>query len=235
MHTPPIFLNPKKLRSNRTWAVVEPHSGEFVKHKNGLVLSSIALIALIFTAGPLHGQGFFDGGGEVSALGGLTFGGLSPRPIVAGSAGADVTRYVMVLGEAALIPIGSQTLIPAGALSVRGSDLFDFNLAIQVKIPIRRWEPYGTLGTAVLMNPYTAGFAGPNGTVVYVGERHSKFGLQGGGGCRYYVGERWGVRVEYRYTSSARNFNRIVGGVFYRLDSDSLFTFLPAIGRRLRR
>ena len=24
-------------------------------------------------------------------------------------------------------------------------------------------------------------------------------------------------------------------GVFYRLDSDSLFTFLPAIGRRLRR
>ena len=209
--------------------------GGIVKHKNLLAFSLIALTALAFAAGPVHGQGIFGGGGEVSAMSGVAFPGIGPRPIVAGSAGADVTRYVMVMGEAALIPISSQTLLPAGTPIVKGSNLYDFNIAVQVRIPIRHWEPYGTLGTAVLMNPYTAGFLGPNGTVVYVGERHSKFGLQGGGGCRYYVGERWGVRAEYRYTSSARNFNRIVGGVFYRLDSDSLFTFLPAIGRRLRR
>ena len=206
-----------------------------MKHQNVLVLSLLALMALTLAAGPVRGQGLFGGGGEISAMSGAAFGSIGGHPIVAGSAGADVTRYVMVMGEAALIPFSNQTLLPAGAFSVRGSNLYDFNIAVQVRIPVKHWEPYGTLGTAVLMNPYTAGFLAPDGTVVYVGERHSKFGLQGGGGCRYYFGERWGVRVEYRYTSSARNFNRIVGGVFYRLDSDSLFTFLPAIGRRLRR
>ncbi len=166
----------------------------------------------------------------------MAFPGFGPRPILAGSAGAEVTRYVMVTGEAALIPMSNQTLLPAHAFSVRGSSLYDFNIGLQVRIPVKhRWEPYAMLRTGVLMNPYTAGFLGPNGAVVYVGERHSKFALEGGGGCRYYVGERWGVRAEYRYTSSARNFNRILGGVFYRLDSDSLFTFLPAIGRRLRK
>ena len=144
-----------------------------------------------------------------------------------GSAGADVTRYLMVMGEAAVIPLSNQTLLPAAASSVRGSDLYDFNIALQVRIPIKQWEPYGMFGTAVLMNPYTAGILGPNGTVVYVGERHSKFGLECGAGCRYYVRERWGVRAEYRYTSSARNFNRIIGGVFYRLDAIRSSRFFP--------
>jgi opacity protein-like surface antigen len=206
-----------------------------VKYKSFQMVCLIALTAIAFAAAPVYGQVFFDGGGEVSAMGGVAFGGLGARPIVSGSAGADITRYAMVLAEAAMIPISSQTLLPANANTVRGSDLFDFNVALQGRIPIKRWEPYGMLGTAVLMNPYTAGFLGPNGTVVYVGERHSKFALEGGGGCRYYAGEKWGVRVEYRYTSSARNFNRIQGGLFYRLEGDSLFTFLPAIGRRLRR
>ena len=34
---------------------------------------------------------------------------------------------------------------------------------------------------------------------------------------RYYVAERWGIRVEYRYTSSAIDFNRILGGFFDQL------------------
>jgi hypothetical protein len=206
-----------------------------VKHKNFPVLFLIAVSALAFAAGPIYGQVFFGDGGEVSAMSGVVFPGIGPRPIVSGSAGADVTRYAMVLGEAAMMPISSQTLLPAHAFTVRGSSLYDFNIALQVRIPVKRWEPYGMLGAGVLMNPYTAGFLGPNGNVVYVGERHSKFALEGGAGCRYYVGEKWGVRAEYRYTSSARNFNRIQGGVFYRLEGDSLFTFLPAIGRRLRR
>ena len=212
--------------------MVEPNSGEFVQYKN-LVL--ITVTAMAFAAIPLRAQDWFDGGGEISAMSGVAFAGFGTHPVIGGSAGADITRYVMVLGEASMIPANNRTLLPSGAFTVKGSDFFDFNIALQVRIPIKRWEPYGTLGTAVLMNPYTARFVGPAGTVVYVGERHSKFGLEGGGGCRYYFGERWGVRVEYRYTSSAVNFNRILGGVFYRVESGSLFTLLPAIGRHLRR
>ena len=169
--------------------MVERHPGEFVKRTNVLVLCLLALTALIFAVRPVHGQDLFGGSGEISATSGVAFGGIGPRPIVAGSAGADISHVTSWYGRGGVDPISSQTLLPAEAFTVRGSNLYDFNIAVQVHIPIRHWDPYGTLGTAVLMNPYTAGFLGPNGNVVYVGERHSKFGLQGGGGCRYYVGK----------------------------------------------
>ena len=59
----------------------------------------------------------------------------------------------MVLGETSVIPLSNQTLIPAAAVEVRGSNLFDFNIALQVRIPIKKWEPYGMLGTAVSDEP----------------------------------------------------------------------------------
>ena len=102
-------------------------------------------------------------------------------------------------------------MIPTSAVEVRGSDLFDFNIALQGRIPIKKWEPYGVFGMAVLMNPYTAGILTPSGAVAYVGQRHSKFGLEWGAGCRYYARHDWGIRTEYRYTSSTRNFNRVTG------------------------
>jgi opacity protein-like surface antigen len=187
---------------------------------------------------PLQAQPQDDdirGGGEVYALSGVAAGGLGTRAVLGGAAGTNISRYIMALAEASIIPLNNQTLLPNGAVSVRGSDLFDFNVALQVQVPVKRWAPYGQVGAAVLMNPYTAGIPGPAGTVTYVGERHSKFGLEYGVGCRYYVRDNWGVRAEYRYTSSSRNFNRVLGGVFYRFESVSLFTLLPALGRQLRR
>jgi hypothetical protein len=195
----------------------------------------IIVIALAFAASPLPAQERGDGGGEFSAFSGVVAGGLGTRPVLGGSAGLGVSRYVMVLGETSVIPLNNRTLIPSGAAQVKGSDLFDFNIALQVRIPIRKWEPYGLMGTAVLMNPYTAGFQSPSGAVTWVGERHSKFGLELGGGCRYYVKDNWGIRAEYRYTSSAQDFNRVLGGVFYQLEGSSVFTLLPALGRRLRK
>jgi opacity protein-like surface antigen len=205
-------------------------------------LLRIAVIAMTAAVTcPLQGQPQDDdirGGGEVYALSGVAAGGLGTRAVVGGGAGTNISRYIMALAEASVIPLNNQTLLPLlpnGVVSVRGSDLFDFNVAMQVQIPVKRWAPYGQVGAAVLMNPYTAGIAGPAGTVAYVGERHSKFGLEWGAGCRYYVRDNWGVRAEYRYTSSSRNFNRVLGGVFYRFESVSLFTMLPALGRQLRR
>ncbi len=190
---------------------------------------------------PLHGQPQDEdlaGGGEVFAMTGVAAGGLGTRAVVTGGAAANISRYILALAEASVIPLNNRTLLPllpTGVVSVRGSDLFDFNVAMQVQVPIKRWAPYVSIGTAVLMNPYTAGIATPGGSVAYVGERHSKFGLEYGAGCRYYVKDRWGVRAEYRYTSSSRNFNRVLGGVFYRFEGVSLFTLLPAMGRQFRR
>lgn len=195
----------------------------------------ITVTALALVTCQVNAQERGDGGGEVSALGGVMAGRLGTRPVIAGSAGVGVFRYLMVSAETAVVPMNNQTLFPTAAAQVRGSDLFDFNVALQGRIPIRKWEPYGLFGMAVLMNPYTAGFVGPSGAVAYVGERHSKFGLELGAGCRYYVRDNWGVRAEYRYTSSIRNYNRVMGGVFYRFEGDSVFTLFPALARHLRK
>jgi Outer membrane protein beta-barrel domain len=195
----------------------------------------ITMMALAVATCLLHAQERGEGGGEFSALGGVSAGGFGTRPVVAGSAGLGFSRYLMGLLETSVIPLNNRTLIPTGAVQVKGSDLFDFNFALHVRIPIQKWEPYALFGTAVLMNPYTAGIQSPSGTVAYVGERHSKFGLEIGAGCRYYVKDNWGIRTEYRYTSSTRDFNRVLGGVFYQLEGSSVFTLLPALGRHLRK
>jgi hypothetical protein len=202
------------------------------QYRSFQALIQIAVIVTLPAICQLHAQEVGAEEGEIAAMSGATLGGLGgTHAVVAGSAGASFSRYIKGVVEAAVIPMNNQTLFPPGAILVKGSDLFDFNFALHGGVPIGKWEPYGIFGLGVLMNPYTAGFATPAGTVSFVGERHSKFGLEWGGGCRYYVGEKWGVRAEYRYTSSSQNFNRILGGVFYRI---GVFGFLPALARRFK-
>ncbi|HWB85996.1 MAG TPA: outer membrane beta-barrel protein [Bryobacteraceae bacterium] len=183
------------------------------------------IIALVFASGlvKLNAEEMGDDTAEFSALAGVAAGGLGTHATAGGSAGISLSRYTMVLLETSVIPLGSNTLLPAGPVRVSGSDLFDFNFAIHVRIPVRRWEPYVLLGTGLLVNSYLAGVEDPSGTVVYQGHRQSKFGLEGGAGVRFYVRHRWGVRAEYRYTSSSRNFSRVLAGVFYQLPGGSLF------------
>ena len=194
-------------------------------------LSRLYWIAVIvLAAGPLFAEEGGNGTGEFSAFTGTAFGGTDAHPAVGGSAGIWLSRYTMALPEASVIRLGGATLLPRGPVKIRGSDLFDFNFALQARVGVERWEPYGVLGTAVLMNSYRAEIPGPSATVAYQGNRHSKFGLEGGAGVRYYVAERWGIRVEYRYTSSAINFNRILGGVFDQLQmTPSRFATAPDV------
>jgi hypothetical protein len=175
-----------------------------------------------------------DGDGELSAMTGAAAGSMGAHPVVGGSAGVPLSRYAMVLAETSIIPLGDRTLLPVGPFKVKGSDLFDFNIALRVRIPIKRWEPYALLGTAVLMNSYLAAAESASGPTRYMGQRHSKFGLETGAGCSYYIQDNWGIRMEYRYTSSSNNFSRILVGVFYQIQGESLFKLFPGSGRRRR-
>jgi hypothetical protein len=117
----------------------------------------------------------------------------------------------MALLEASVIPLGGATLLPRGPVKFRGSDLFDFNFALQARVGVEPWEPYGVLGTAVLMNSYRAEI--PGASAAYQGNRHSKFGLEEGGECavlrRGEVGNPCRVPIYF----VRDNFNRILGGV----------------------
>jgi len=164
-------------------------------------------------------------------MAGTALGGIGTHPSVSGTAGVSVTRYAMVLADAGVIPVGSVTLLPAGPLPISGSDLFNFGVALQVRIPVHRWEPYVLLEPALLVNSYLAGEPTESGSIRYRGNRHSKFGLEGGAGVRYYVKPKWGVRVEYKYFSSTKNFSEIKAGVFYQVDTYTGFHFLQHFNR----
>jgi len=157
--------------------------------------------------------------GEFSALAGAAFGGIGGHASVEGTAGVPLSRFAMVLVDGGIIPLGGITLLPTGAPKISGSDLFTFGIAVQVRIPVkRRWEPYALLEPALLINSYRATQLSESG-ITFRGNRHSKFGLESGAGLRYYVRPTWGVRAEYKYTSSSINFNQIQVGVFYQVGS----------------
>jgi len=208
--------------------VENPRSPDLGRCRRPPRLYWIAVIVL--AAGPLFAEEAGNDTGEFSAFTGMAFGRTDAHPTVGGSAGFWLSRYTMALLEASVIPLGGATLLPRGPVKIRGSDLFDFNFVLQARVGVERCEPYCVLGTAVLMNSYRAEFPGASAAVAYPGNRHSKFGLEGGAGVRYYVAERWGIRVEYRCTSPAINFNRILGGVFDQLQmTPSRFATAPDV------
>jgi hypothetical protein len=59
------------------------------------------------------------------------------HPAVRGNADSLLLRCTRALLEASVIPLGGATLLPRGPAKIRGSDLFDFNFAVQARIPVR--------------------------------------------------------------------------------------------------
>jgi opacity protein-like surface antigen len=165
---------------------------------------------------------------------GTAFGGIGTRPSVSGSAGISLSRFTIVSVDSGITPIGNATLLPSGPYPVKGSDLFDFGIAFQGRIPVKRWEPYILLDPSLLVNSYLAREPTESGRVDWRGNRHSRFGLQGGAGVRYYIKSKWGVRAEYRYISSVKDFSEIKAGVFYQVEGYSGFHFRNESNRLIK-
>jgi len=191
------------------------------------------LLGLVISGSGAYPQPGESGQGEVAIYTGLAAGGVGTHPAVGASTGLSLSRYVTGLFDASYSPLGSDTLRYSSKLVAKTSRLYDINFSVQVRLPImERWEPYAMLGAAMLYNTYQAQAVQPGGAT-FVSRNDLKFGFETGGGVRYYHGESWGVRGEYRYTFSTRNFSRILGGVFYQFDGWMPFT-LRNRGRRIR-
>jgi hypothetical protein len=190
---------------------------------------------IVLAAGPWFAEEGGNDTGEFSAFTGMAFGGTDAHLTVGGSAGIWLSRYTMALLEASVIPLGGATLLPRGPVKFRASDLFDFNFALQGRVGVERWAPYGVLGTVVLMNSYRAEVPGASAAVAYQGNPHSKSGLEAGGGCavlrRGEVGNPCRVPIYF----VRDNFNRTLGGVSYQLPDDSFLPFRHGSGRHWRK
>lgn len=152
--------------------------------------------------------------GEVAAFGGGSFG-TGAHPVVGASTGIAFARNAIGLFETAFTPMGQDTLRrPPSMAGQQDSRLYDFNLSLHVRIPVReRWAPYGILGGGLLYNTYRF-VSGPQGLVA---ASDVNFGFHTGAGLRYYIREDLGIRPECKVIVSNRTYTRITVGIFYNL------------------
>jgi hypothetical protein len=115
--------------------VENPASPDLRRCRRPPRLYRIAVIVL--AAGPLFAEKGGNDPGEFPAFSGMALGGTGPHPAVGGSAGTSLSRFTMALLEASVIPLRGAPLLPRGPVKIRGFDLFDFNFALQARVPAR--------------------------------------------------------------------------------------------------
>jgi opacity protein-like surface antigen len=127
-----------------------------------------------------------------------------------------VSRYAFFGAEVAFSPLGEESLRQPGTpfTGIERSRLYDVNGTVHVRIPVRdRWEPYVPLGVGWLRSVYERQTsAGPEASRVKVSADDFAFHL--GAGVRYFVTNKFGVRPEFRYYVTDRNFSRLTIGLF---------------------
>ena len=185
-------------------------------------LSAGILVAVLWLCWPtsILAQPSEDSG-EVAAFSGGTFG-IGSHPSFGGSAGANISRYALGLFEASYTPLGSYTIQPWPPRStVARSHLTDFNFSVHIRIPVRsKWSPYGIAGAGLLWDALRQEIVDSNGTSISRHYDQFNFGFHTGVGLRYYVGETWGIRPEFKVIVSKQIYTRASIGIFYVVPSN---------------
>ena len=174
-----------------------------------------------FTPGVVRAQSGYSDAGEMTAFAGGSFG-FGTQPMVGGSLAAAISRNATALLESSFQPMGKYTIQPWPASStVQRSYLYDFNFCFHIRFPVKdRWEPYAIAGVGLLWNKVRQNAAGPSGNAVYNDYDQFNAGLHTGGGLRYFIGEKWGIRPEVKVIVSKQTYARLSIGIFYVLPAN---------------
>lgn len=189
--------------------------GSMVASHLKLFLSGIALTASLFAPSIAFAQGDETDTGEVAVLGGGTFG-AGQQPAVMGSAGISLSRYGSLQFNTSFIPFGHHTIQPwPDSSTVKQSYLTDFGFDIHIQVPLKRWAPYGIVGTGLLWDVVHQVSYSQTGAAVSRGFDQFNVAFHTGGGLRYFLGENWGVRSEVRVAVSKLTYTQVSFGIFY--------------------
>ena len=153
---------------------------------------------------------------EVAAYGGLVAG-IGTHGTVGGSVGYATTRRLLVLGEFSYIPAGSQELAGADFAVKASARAYDFNggFHLQLLSPDRKAVPYAAVGVGAVHGS-GSGEVTAMGQTLSAKVSNTDFYCNLGGGLRYYLSDRWGIRPELKIFAGAGTFARLTIGVFYQ-------------------
>ena len=149
--------------------------------------------------------------GEVAGYAGLAAG-IGTHAAVGASFATALSRYHLGFLDVAYAPLGSDAL--RGPFSgITRSHLYDFNGGVHVRAPVtQRFAPYLVVAAGLLHSRFSARLP----ERISLEDSDNDFAFHAGVGARYYITDKWGVRPEYRYSVTERNFSRFVVGVFYQ-------------------
>ena len=150
---------------------------------------------------------FAEGKGEVAGFGGglaITGGGINP--LFGGSAGVRVSDHLRIFGEFSVAPLASLAESAAG----QASAITGVSVTAKVKLynvgggvdysfgSSKKVVPYvvGAVGAGLFSTSATANVGGVSGSA---SATTKSLYLGGGGGVRFYAGDNWGIKPEFRF------------------------------------
>lgn len=165
----------------------------------------------------------FEVGGFVGASHGLD----RYQVMGGGNVTYAVNKYILPYTEFTYFPgIRQRTVSDGGTFNYK-RNLTDFHGGVHLRMPIFRESPivpYAAFGVGLLHSGVpTATFTPTNGTTRDLNNQTSatSLALNGGGGLRFYLGQRFGLRTEakvYRGTGDlSTTFYKIEFGVFFQI------------------
>lgn len=162
---------------------------------------------------------------ELGAFVGASYGADDFRVMGGGNVSYAVTKVLMPYGEFSYFPglprQAAFSAIPGGKANF-DLPLADVHGGVHIRVPIRekRFVPYGVFGMGLVHNystSYTVNYTVngvPQSNTFNIASANS-FALNFGGGVRYYINQKYGVRVEAK---AYRAFNGPIDAFFSKYE-----------------
>lgn len=174
---------------------------------------------------------------EIGPFVGASYGIVDAQYIVGGNLTYAINRVVLPYVEYSYFPEVARPLtpsqVPSNATQVRANrniSFSDFHGGVHLRIPIHEKPivPYLAFGVGALTHfdakvrySYVNAFGQQSQTDEITSPGGAAFAVNGGGGLRFYFGQRWGMRVEAKVYKPTGDFNSTFGkvevGLFYQM------------------
>jgi len=156
------------------------------------------------------------GTAQVAGFGGLVAG-IGTHGTVGGGVAYAARERVLAVGEFSYIPGGSQKVTGAGFTAKASARAYDFNGGIHFQFPLKEPKAVPYVGAGIgALHGSASGSATVMGSTFSSKVSATDFYFNFGGGLRYYISDRWGVRPELKIFAGDETFLRLAIGIFYQ-------------------
>jgi hypothetical protein len=190
-----------------------------MKSKNRFRLVIAAAVGSLILSASGYAQNLEKGNVEATGQAGIVTG-IGTHASFAGSVGTALTDRIFVLGELGYVPLGGASVGTSGTgggISIdAGGKVFTFMGGVQYQFKEKNaFVPYAGLGLGLVHYSFSSSQT-VSGQTTTIDASSSNFYVNFGGGGRYYMKDRWGIKPELMIFAGDDSFFRFSVGLFYQ-------------------